>query len=98
MNEQRALVISRTYEKASDRCQLFIARIRGDEIAGSVFQYEIWFNNEEQQDKRVTSGDAYHVRRTFLNKLLDLAEDGWKRKNAGTYGDAQLDFFDPGTL
>ena len=72
MKEDRRLIISRTYDRASDRHQLFIASITGGDIAGSVFQYEIWLNNHEQTDKRLRSGNAYHVRRAFIGKLLDL--------------------------
>lgn len=98
MNEERILIISRIYEKASDRHQLNVAHIGGGAIAGPVFQYEIWLNNAEQTDRRVTTGNAYHVRRTFINKLLDLADDGWKKQNVASYGDPQEDFFDPGKL
>lgn len=98
MNEKRTVMISRVYEKGSDRHQIFIARISGDEIAGSVFQYEIWLNNKEETAKRVTSGDAYHVRRTFINKLLELAEREWKNVGSGSLGDPEGKFFDPALL
>jgi hypothetical protein len=98
VKEERKLIISRTYERASDRHQLFIASITGDDIVGSVFQYEIWLNNNEQTGKRVRSGNEYHVRRAFIDKLLDLHEAGWERKGSGTFGTPDEGFFDPAKL
>ena len=98
MKEERKLIISRKYARASDVHQSFIASIIGDEIVGSVFQYEIWLNNNEQILKRVRSGNAYHVRRAFIDKLLDLHEAGWENKGGGTYGSPDEKFFDPAKL
>ena len=99
MTDERKLIISRIYQKESNRQQIFVARITGSTIAGSLFQYEVWHNDTEDLEKRVTSGDKYHVRRAFITKLLDLHEDGWKRVNFGTYGTPEeVAFFDPEKL
>ena len=96
LNEQRSLIISRTYEKGSIVLMLFVAQVSGEEFSGEVFQYEIWRNNREEVENRVTSGNKYEIRRIFINKLLDLHEDGWTNRNAATYGNPG--FFDPGEL
>jgi hypothetical protein len=75
---------------------LFVAQITGDDIVGEVFQYEIWLNNQEELGKRVSSGNKYEIRRIFINKLLDLHEDGFAKRRSGTYGNPG--FFDPGEL
>lgn len=97
MNEQRNLIISRTYERASDRHQLFVAQVGGgDEIAGAVYQYEIWYNNQEQIHHRVTCGNKYQVRRAFIQKLLELQEEGWERRGSAAYAPVGVvRFFDP---
>jgi hypothetical protein len=43
-------------------------------------------------------GNAYHVRRAFIGKLLDLHEDGWENKGGGTFGTPDEKFFDPAKL
>jgi hypothetical protein len=75
---------------------LFVAQITGGEIVGDVFQYEIWLNNTELLEKRVSSGDKYEIRRIFINKLLDLHDDGYSKRKTAIYGDPG--FFDPGEL
>jgi hypothetical protein len=98
MEDRRDLVISRKYEKGSETRSLFVADVSGGDIAGSVFRFESWLNNVEQTDERVTSGNQYKVRRAFIGKLLDLHEDGWLKRGAGTYGHERLSFFDPSEL
>jgi hypothetical protein len=98
VTEERLLIISRKYRKDTDTHDLFIAQVRGAEISGAVFQYELWLNNTEQREKRVTSGNAYEVRRAFITKLLDLQEDGWSNQGSASYGNSQGPFFDPARL
>jgi hypothetical protein len=98
MGEKRLLIISRKFQKADIMQDLFVAKISGGDVSGSVFQFEIWLNNVEQPEKRVTSGNSYAVRRTFLNTLLDLLEDGWSKRGAASYGSSHGKFFDPGDL
>lgn len=98
MQEQRLLVISRKYQKGPDVHQLFVAQMKGPEISGDVYQYELWLNNSEQQHKRVTSGNAYEVRKAFITELLDLQEDGWSKQGSASYGHPDGPFFDPAGL
>jgi hypothetical protein len=96
MSEQRNPIISRTYQKDAAVVMLYVAQILGDDISGEVFQYEVWRNNQEDVANRVTSGNKYEIRRKFINKLLDLHEDGWTKRLSATYGDPT--FFDPAGL
>ena len=98
MSDERLLIISRKYRKGSDTHDLFVAQMKGPEVSGAVFQYELWLNNAEQREKRVISGNAYEVRRAFITKLLDLQEDGWSNQGSASYGHSQRPFFDPAGL
>jgi hypothetical protein len=99
MTTKRTLIISRTYDKGQDQHQLFVAHISSDEIAGAVYQYEIWLNNQEQVQNRMTSGNKYQVRRALIQKLLDLQDEGWERRGSATYAPVgELRFFDPADL
>ena len=98
MKEERVLIISRKYQKGSNTHELFVAQVSGGDVSGTLFQYELWFNNVEQHEQRFTSGNAYAVRRAFIDKLLDLHEDGWSRKGSGSYGSSHGQFFDPAQL
>ena len=75
---------------------LFVAQISSDDISGEVFQFEIWRNNQEEVANRITSGNKYEIRRKFINKLLDLHEEGWQKRGAATFSNPG--FFDPGEL
>jgi len=69
------------------------------DLSGSVFQFEVWLNNTEQQELRITSGNAYTVRRALIDKLLNLHEGGWSRRGSGSYDNPQnRAFFDPAEL
>ena len=94
----RDLITSRNYRKGTDRHELFVARISGAEVSGEVLQFELWLNNMENREARVTSGNKYAVRRAFIEKLLDLHEDGWSRQGSATFGSSALAFFDPAGL
>jgi hypothetical protein len=98
VTEERLLIVSRKYQKGSDTHQLFVAEVKGLEISGTVFQYELWLNSVEQRHKRVTSGNAFEIRRTFITKLLDLQDEGWSNQGSATYGHPEQSFFDPARL
>jgi hypothetical protein len=91
-------MISRKYQKGSDTHDLFVAQVSGADLSGAVFQYELWLNNAEQREMRVTSDNAYTVRRAFIGKLLDLHEDGWSKRGLASYGSSHGKFFDPAEL
>jgi hypothetical protein len=95
MSENRRPLISRNYEKSGERCQLFVTQISGDDIVGSMFRYEFFHGGHEQLTHRITSGDRYHVRKVFIDKLLQLQEDGWKRTGSSSFGHQDERFFDP---
>jgi hypothetical protein len=98
VNEERVLIISRKYQKGSDTHDLFVAQVSGADVSGEVFQYELWLNNAENREMRVTSGNAYTVRRAFIGTLLDLHEDGWSKRGSASYGSSHVAFFDPAGL
>jgi hypothetical protein len=47
--QERALIISRKYQKGSEIHDLFVAEVAGPDISGTVFQYALWLNNAEQK-------------------------------------------------
>jgi hypothetical protein len=98
LKEERALINSRKYGKGTDTYDLFVGQITGANVSGTVFQYELWLNNAEQQDRRITSGNAYAIRRAFIDKLLNLHEDGWSRRGSASYANSHGPFFDPAEL
>ncbi len=98
MNEKREPIISRTYGKGTDTVQLFVTRISGGAIDGTVFQYEVHLNNQEQLPKPLPSGNKYEIRKKWTNGLHDLVEDGWKYKGGATYDTAEAKFFDTESL
>jgi hypothetical protein len=93
--ENRTPIISRVYEKGSQHQGIFIYIVSGPQIAGTVFQFVIYVDNVEQQDRRLESGNKYEIRRKFLNHLLDLNEDSWNRINASTLNPQYGSFFEP---
>jgi hypothetical protein len=98
MQDDRLLIISRKYRKGPDTHDLFVAQVKGHDISGALYQYELWLNNAEQRDKWVTSGNTYEVRRAFITKLLDLQDDGWSKQGSASFGHQQGAFFDPAGL
>ena len=98
MDDKRRLITSRKYQKGSATHDVFVAEILRDGMSGTVFQCEIWLNNAEQVDKRITSGNSYAVRKAFLNTVLNLLEDGWSKQGSASYGNPHGKFFDPAEL
>jgi hypothetical protein len=98
MKEERTVVIARKYEMNGQTKIINVAQISGGDLTGTVLQCEVWLNGQEQIEKRITSGNAYTIRRAFITSLLDLHEDGWVRMEGATYGHSQLSFFDPSEL
>src|ERR1700674_5134917 len=98
MKEDRTLVIARNYEMNGQTRIIYVVQISGGDLTGTIFQYEVWLNGQEQAEMRITSGNAYAIRRVFINSLLDLHEDGWARMKGATYGHPKLSFFDPTEL
>jgi hypothetical protein len=98
MQEERSLVITRNYEMNGQTQIISVFQLSGGDLTGKVFQYEVWLNSHEQVEKRITSGNAFAIRRAFINSLLDLHGDGWARTKVSAYGHPKLSFFDPGEL
>lgn len=44
-----------------------------------MFRFEVWAMDRELKDKRVDSGNAYAIRKIFIETLMDMQEDSWKR-------------------
>jgi len=93
--EKREPVIARTYEKGSHRQSIFVYVLTGPDITGAVFEFAVMLDNEEQKKNTLSSGDKYLIRKTFLNHLMDLSEDGWKRMNVANYNSQHRAFFEP---
>jgi len=98
MKESRQVIVSRNLQKGTEFLGLYVARLSGGEISGNVYQFEEWINNRELPEKRVTSGNKYEIRKAFVNRLMDLDEDGWKKMNASSGGTEDQRFFDPSVL
>ena len=93
--DKREPVISRTYEKGTHRQGIFVYLLSGPQITGTVFEFAVFLDNEEQKKHQTASGDKYLIRKTFLNHLMDLNEDGWKRMNVANYNSKHGTFFEP---
>jgi hypothetical protein len=93
--DKREPVISRTYEKGAHRQAVFVYLLTGPEITGTVFEFVISLNNEEQLKHTEASGNKYSIRKRFLNHLMDLNEDGWKRMNVSPLNAEYRSFFEP---
>jgi hypothetical protein len=98
VKQDRTLVISRKYQKGPETYMLHVAQISGNDIEGTVFQFELWPNGAQEPTERLASGNRYGIRRAFIDKLLDLHENGWSRQGAGAYGHPDRSFFDPAEL
>jgi hypothetical protein len=98
MTDKREPVISRTYNKGTQNKGIFVYLITGPEITGTVFEFAIFLDNEEQKQHQTQSGNKYEIRKKFINHLLDLTEDGWKKMNAATYNSEHRQFFEPENL
>ena len=92
------VLISRIYVKGSERQALFVRELSGGDIDGAMFRFDVWKNNIEDERLREESGNIHYIRRYFFNKLFDLADDGWKKMNAGVYGSPNAEFFNPEML
>lgn len=98
MQESRQVIVSRNFQKGPDFVAVFVARLSGGDIHGDVYQFEEWTNNQELVAARVTSGNKYDIRKAFVNRLMDLDEDGWKMMGASSGGSEGQRFFDPSRL
>ena len=99
MPEKRDIVITRRYEKANERTRnIIVSQVSGDNIEGTVFRFEVWAMDRELKDKRVDSGNAYAIRKIFIETLMDMQEDSWKRMGGTQSAHPQEKFFDPSYL
>lgn len=98
MDDSRGVFISREYTKGKERLVVLVAALTGGDISGVIYQYEEWANNQERTGARMTSGNKYEVRKRFVNRLMDLDEDGWKKMIAASGGSDDQRFFDPSGL
>ena len=96
--EKREPVISRIYDKGEHRQSVFVYLLTGPEITGTVFEFAVFLDNQEQHHHRHSSGDKYSIRKKWLNYLMDLKEDGWKPMNAANYNSEHRAFFEPEQL
>jgi hypothetical protein len=92
------LVLYRDYVKADQRQRVIVRRLSGGEISGTVYQLETWVNNVEDEKTRITSGDKFYLRRSYITKLLDLHDEGWSRQTLSSADTAESRFFDPESL
>jgi len=94
--ENRDIVITRKYDKAGEKFRsVMVSQVSGDNIEGTVFRFEVWAIDQELKDKRVDSGNKYTVRKIFIETLMDMQEDGWKRMGSSTSAHPEEKFFDP---
>jgi|ERR1035441_6818611 hypothetical protein len=79
--EKAELIVGREYSKGDQRQALYVRMVTGGDITGDgMFRFETWKNNQEDVNLRIESGNTYDMQRSFVMKLLDLNEDGWKRE------------------
>lgn len=98
MTENRLPVTGRIYEKGANRQGVHVYKITGPDISGTLFRFSITLNNEEKPEQTSESGNIYHIRKVFFNRLMDLNEDGWKRVSVSPADPEFRDFFDPERL
>lgn len=98
MNEKREVFITREYHKGTERLQVQVATLTGGDITGTIYQYEEWTIDKEHVDARLASGNRYEVRKKFVNRLMNLDEDGWKKMGGLSGGRENQRFFDPSGL
>jgi hypothetical protein len=94
-HDKRIPVISRIYEKGADQVAIWVYQVTALDITGVVFEFTEFLNNVEDAKKRVVSGNAFHIRKTFINRLLDLTDDGWKRSKSNSLSSEHVKFFEP---
>lgn len=82
--ENRRPVISREYERGAHKQGIFIYLLTGPQITGTLYRLSELLDNVEQEHRRFESGNKYEIRKRFLNHLMDLDEEGWKRVTART--------------
>jgi len=98
MQPKADVIVSRTYQKGDQFMAVFVREVSGGDIDGSMFQFEVLNNNVEDLNLRDISGDMFHVRRLFYNKLLDLLDDGWKKNGNMVCGHRHSADFNPEAL
>jgi len=96
--EKKDLIATRKYWKGDQFLAVFVREVSGGDIDGSMFQFEVWKNNAEDLSLRDTSGDKFHIRRLYFNKLLDLLDDGWKKSGNMVCGHPHSADFNPEVL
>ena len=97
MQEKKELIVDRQYSKDSQTVRALVAKITGGDISGTMYQFEVWPNTQEDINARITSGDKYAVRNAYQAKLRDLLEENWQKTTSATYGfGEETRFFDPG--
>jgi hypothetical protein len=98
MTEKREVFIYRDYENGTQRLKVQVATLTGGDITGILYQYEEWVIAQENKAARLTSGNKYEVRKKFVNRLMGLGEEGWKKMGAFSGGREDQRFFDPSGL
>lgn len=99
MQEQKDLIVSRQYQKEGQTSMVLVRKVTGGDISGTLYQFEIWLNAQEDINARVTSGDKYFVRNVYQAKLRDFQEENWLKSSAATYDFGEdTRFFNPETL
>jgi hypothetical protein len=98
MDTKKDLIVSRMYQKGEHFLGLYVRELTGGEIDGSEFQFEVWKDNVEDTDARLTSGNIYFVQGKYFGKLVSLLEDGWKKANVGISGNSNRNLFNPEVL
>jgi hypothetical protein len=96
--EKRISIISRSYEKGSDQQIIMVYRFRGQHETGLVFCLDVLMNNEAVPSKCIASEDMFFIRKMFINYLIDLSNDGWKRQGANSPDFERSEFFEPAQL
>jgi alkyl hydroperoxide reductase subunit AhpF len=96
--EKADIIVTRRYQKADQFASVFVREVSGGDIDGSMFQLEVFHNNVEDLKSRDTSGDMFHIRRLFLNKLLDFLDDGWQKHSSMVCGHKHSSDFNPEAL
>ncbi|MGB6133286.1 MAG: hypothetical protein WBG54_16020 [Acidobacteriaceae bacterium] len=94
MNEKREVFITREYTKGTERLMVLVATVTGGDITGTMYQFEEWHNNQEREEARLASGNRYEVRKKFVNRIMTLDEDGWKKMGGLSGGREDQRFFD----
>jgi hypothetical protein len=98
-NPKADIIVSRTYQKGDQFVSLYVRELSGGDIDGSMFQFEVWKNNNEDESLRETSGNMYHIRSSYFRKLLDLLDEhDWKKMSVGVFAHPHSNDFNPEVL